>query len=159
MQRDRIQSVNARRLAELAREASVAPRRRAHLLLHQGPDDQVQRLIIMLQPGSYVRPHHHSQQWEMLVLQQGCGDVLMFDEVGILLDRTELSQRAPVVQIPVGLWHGFVVREPDTAVMEIKPGPYRANEFAVWAPEEGDAKAARFVAWVAGAKIGTVWPG
>ena len=62
-------------------------RRRAHLLLHEGPQDQVQRLMIMLQPGSYVRPHHHSQQWEMLVLQQGCGDVLMFDEVGILLDQ------------------------------------------------------------------------
>jgi cupin fold WbuC family metalloprotein len=159
MKPDRIQSVDKRRLAELAREASVAPRRRAHLLLHDGPQDQVQRLMIMLQPGSYVRPHHHSQQWEMLVLQQGCGDVLMFDELGILRDRIELSERAPVAQIPVGLWHGFVVREPDTAVMEIKPGPYRPNEFATWAPQEGDPKGTRYVAWAAGANVGTTWPG
>jgi cupin fold WbuC family metalloprotein len=157
MQPDRIQSLDERRLTELARESALAPRRRAHLLLHDGPHDQVQRLIIMLQPGSYVRPHHHSEQWEMLVLQQGCGDVLMFDEAGCLRDRIELSQRAPIVQIPVGLRHGFVVREPDTMVIEIKPGPYRSNEFAAWAPEEGDAKAARFVAWIAGAKLGTAW--
>jgi cupin fold WbuC family metalloprotein len=159
MQADRIQSLDEGRISELAREAAASRRRRAHLLLHDGPQDQVQRLLIMLQPGSYVRPHHHSQQWEMLVLQQGCGDVLMFDELGILRDRIELSRHAPVVQIPIGLWHGFVVREPDTAVMEIKPGPYRPIEFASWAPEEGDVKSARLVAWAAGAQIGTIWPG
>jgi cupin fold WbuC family metalloprotein len=117
----------------------------------------VQRLMIVLQLQTYVRPHHHSQQWEMLVLQQGRGDVLMFDVHGALLDRIELSQRAPVVQIPVGLWHGFVVLEPDTTVMEVKPGPYRPNEFAAWAPEEGDAEAARLVEWLTHAKPGTAW--
>jgi cupin fold WbuC family metalloprotein len=153
----RIESVDERRISELAREALAAPRRRAHLLLHDGPHDPVQRLMIVLQTHAYVRPHHHSEQWEMLVLQQGRGDVLMFDAHGALLDRIELSQRAPVVQIPVGLWHGFVVLEPDTTVMEVKPGPYRPNEFAAWAPEEGDAKGGRFVEWVTHAKPGTAW--
>jgi cupin fold WbuC family metalloprotein len=66
----RIQVVDHKQIEELASQAKALPRKRAHLLLHHGPADPVQRLMIVLQPNSYVRPHHHSQQWEMLVLQQ-----------------------------------------------------------------------------------------
>jgi hypothetical protein len=62
-----------------------------------------------------------------------------------------------VVQIPIGVWHGFVVLEPNTAVLEIKPGPYLPNEFADWAPEEGDATATGFVKWTMNAAPGERW--
>jgi hypothetical protein len=55
---------------------------------------------------------------------------------------------------PDGVWHGFVVLEPNTAVLEIKPGPYVAKEFADWAPKEGDLNAGRFVEWATNAAIG-----
>jgi dTDP-4-dehydrorhamnose 3,5-epimerase-like enzyme len=41
-----------------------------------------------------------------------------------------MNAGAPIAQIPIGAWHGFVVLEPNTTVMEIKSGPYRPNEFA-----------------------------
>ena len=129
----RIELLDESQISDLASEAETAPRRRTHLLLHSGPQDQVQRLMIVLQPGSYIRPHHHSQQWELLVLLQGRGNLLSFDGSGCLADRVELSRSAQVAQIPAGVWHGFVVLENDTAVLEIKPGPYRSNEFANWA--------------------------
>ena len=132
-------------VAGMALEAAKNDRKRVHLLLHSGHDDQVQRLLIVMQPGTYVRPHHHSQQWEMLVLLRGCGELLKFSEDGALVGRIELSADAPVVEIPVGAWHDFVVREPDTAVLEVKPGPYRANEFADWAPPEGDPRVPEFM--------------
>jgi cupin fold WbuC family metalloprotein len=147
------QLVDHHAIMDLARKAADSPRKRAHLLLHAGHDDQVQRLLIVLQPGSYVRPHLHSQQWEMLVALQGRGQLLIFGEAGHLLDRVEMSSASPVVQIPIGAWHGFLVLEPDTAVMEIKPGPYRPNEFAEWAPPEGDAKVAAFLEWLASAEL------
>lgn len=121
----------------LAKEAKASPRRRAHLLLHSGHDDQVQRLLIALQPGTYVRPHHHSEQWEMLVLLRGRGRLLSFNEDGRVLSRLEMNKASPIAQISICIWHGFVVLERDTVVMEIKPGPYRPNEFAEWAPAEG----------------------
>jgi cupin fold WbuC family metalloprotein len=121
----------------LAMEAKASPRRRAHLLLHSGHDDQVQRLLIALQPGTYVRPHHHSEQWEMLVLLRGGGRLLSFNEEGRVLSQLEMNKASPIAQIPIGVWHGFVVLKRDTLVMEIKPGPYRGNEFAEWAPAEG----------------------
>jgi cupin fold WbuC family metalloprotein len=152
-----VQAIGAHVIAELGRQAVAAERRRAHLLLHSGHDDQVQRLLIVLQPGSYVRPHHHSEQWEMLVLLQGRGRVLHFSETGRLLGYAEMSSAAPIAQIPIGSWHGFVVMEPVTAVMEIKPGPYRANEFAPWSPAEGDPDVPRCLEWLEQADIGKSW--
>jgi cupin fold WbuC family metalloprotein len=146
-------------IAELARQAEESPRKRSHLLLHSGPDDQVQRLVIVLQPGSYVRPHHHSEQWEVLVLLQGRGQVLEFSEAGQLVSRTDMSTTAPIAQISRGTWHGFLVLEPATAVMEIKPGPYRPNEFAEWAAPEGDPGVPRLLEWIATADLGEAWCG
>jgi cupin fold WbuC family metalloprotein len=144
-------------LQSLLDQAARAPRGRSHLLLHDGPDDQVQRLLIAAKPGTYVRPHRHSEQWEMLVLQSGCADILIFNEAGELLSRSRLDRTTPIVQIGMSEWHGCVVHEPDTVVMEVKPGPYRPNEFADWAPEEGHESAAHFVQWVSGAKVGKTW--
>src|SRR5262245_19976157 len=152
-----VEIVDHRQIAELATRARTVPRKRAHLLLHEGPAVPVQRLIIVLQPKTYVRPHHHSRQWEMLVLQQGRGNLLIFGGDGRLMDRIELSPRSSVVQSTIGVWHGFVVLEPNTAVLEIKPGPYLPTEFADWAPEEGDASASRFVEWAANAALGERW--
>ena len=108
MQRGQIHVIGERQIASMAREAAGSLRKRVHLLLHDGPHDQVQRLLVVLQPGSYVRPHHHSEQWEMLVLQQGRGLLLNFSADGHLLARDEMSIAAPVAQIPMGVWHGFI---------------------------------------------------
>jgi cupin fold WbuC family metalloprotein len=153
----RIQVIDGHRIKELALQAKAVPRKRAHLLLHDGPADLVQRLMIVLQPNSYVRPHRHSRQWEMLVLQQGRGALLIFDGEARLVDRIQLSPTASVVQIPIAMWHGFVVLERNTTVLEIKPGPYIPNEFADWAPKEGAANAGRFVKWATNASVGAKW--
>jgi cupin fold WbuC family metalloprotein len=142
---DQIQVVDRSILAEMANEATRSARKRVHLLLHEGHGDQVQRLIIVTQPGTYVRPHHHPEQWEMLVLLQGRGDLLRFEANGKILSRMKMSASTPVAQIPSGAWHGFWVAEPATAIMEVKPGPYRPSEFAEWAPPEGDARVSEFL--------------
>jgi cupin fold WbuC family metalloprotein len=147
---DGFHSISREIIAGMAREAAHNQRKRVHLLLHAGHDDQVQRLLIVMQPGAYVRPHHHSLQWEMLVLLKGRGELLKFREDGALVGRIEMSAEVPVVEIPVGAWHGFVVREADTAVLEVKPGPYRPNEFADWAPPEGDLRVPEFMRSIVG---------
>ena len=152
-----MQPVTATQIAALLAEAENSPRRRAHLLLHAGHHDEVQRLLIALWPKTYVRPHQHSQQWEMLALQRGGADVLAFAPDGTLTARHRLDPAAPVIQIPVGTWHAAVALQPGTIVMEIKPGRYRANEFADWAPEENTPAAADLVAWLERAPVGARW--
>jgi hypothetical protein len=50
-----------------------------------------------------------------------------------------------------------VALAPETLVLEIKPGPYRPNEFASWGPAEGEPASSRFVHWAAGARVGSKW--
>ena len=152
-----LQLVGAAQFSDLTRQAAAASRKRSHLLLHAGRDDQVQRLIIAAQPGTYVRPHQHGSQWEMLILQSGCMDIVTFDAAGTVLSRITLSRTSPIVQIPRLVWHTSVVREPDTIIVEIKPGPYAPNKFAGWAPEEGSERAGPFLRWVASAGSGHRW--
>jgi cupin fold WbuC family metalloprotein len=144
-----IQAVGAEDIADLSGKAEAAERKRAHLLLHGGHHDQVQRLAIMLAHGTYVRPHHHSEQWEMLALLRGRCDVLQFSPQGKLVHRIEMSAACPIVQIPIGTWHGLYVCESNTMLLEIKPGPYRPNEFAGWAPAEGDPAVPQYLAGLA----------
>jgi len=152
-----LQLVGAAQFSELTSQAAAAPRKRSHLLLHAGPDDQVQKLIIAAQPGTYVRPQQHGAQWEMLVLQSGCMDIVTFDADATVLSRMTLDRAAPIVQIPLTVWHTSVAREPDTIVLEIKPGPYAPNRFAEWAPEEGGERAGPFLRWVTSAESGQRW--
>jgi cupin fold WbuC family metalloprotein len=142
---DEFQIVSFSTLDQMVRDATRSERKRVHLLLHESHDDQVQRLIIVTQPGTYVRPHRHPEQWELLILLQGSGDLLRFDANGRITSRAAMSAQAPVAQIPVGLWHGFWVAEAGTAIMEVKPGPYRPSDFAEWAPPEGDGRVAAFM--------------
>ncbi len=143
-------------LEELFRQARASSRLRSHRLLHSGHDDPVQRLVIALCRGTYLRPHMHSAQWEMLTLLHGAADVLFFTPDGRCTERFTLATgRTTILQIPVGQVHSLVVLEDDTALLELKPGPYRPNEFMDWAPAEGAAAAAPFVAWMETASAGS----
>jgi cupin fold WbuC family metalloprotein len=159
MQPDRPMLIDNARLAQLAQDAAAAARRRSHILLHADHQDQVQRLLIGLEPDSYVRPHMHSVQWEMIVLLRGRLDLLIFDPQAQLVQRLGLAAASPVAQIPPATWHSGVALQPQTLVLEVKPGPYRPNEFAEWAPPEGDTAAAAFVGWAVQARAGSRWPG
>ena len=151
------QLVGSEQLAPLLQAATASTRKRSHLLLHADQQDQVQRLLIALEPESYVRPHVHGEQWEMIVLLRGQFDFLIFDPQAELVQRLAMSVASPVVQIPHGTWHSGVALAPETLVLEIKPGPYRPNEFAPWAPEEGEPTSRAFVHWAASARVGSKW--
>ena len=124
LQPGQLAPVDADRLTAMCQEASASPRRRAHILLHADHRDQVQRLLIAVEPDSSVRAHRHSEQWEMLVLLQGQLDVLSLSDEGQVRQRVELTPASPVVHIPMGLPHCAVARASGTVVMEVKPGPY-----------------------------------
>jgi len=124
-------------LEALVQQAKATPRRRSHRLLHASHADPVQRLLIAAAPGTYVRPHFHSLQWEILVALKGQGRLLEFGREATVSRVTELSpEGVNLVQLPPGVVHSFVVTGDCAVVMEIKPGSYRPSQFAPWAPEE-----------------------
>ena len=59
---ERPQRIDRRQLEDMLEKAAASARRRSHILLHADHQDQVQRLLIGLEPDSYVRRHVHSEQ-------------------------------------------------------------------------------------------------
>ncbi len=153
-------------LDSLVTKAEAAPRKRAHHNLHPELNDPVQRLCIAMEPGTYVRPHRHSdpETWEVLVILRGSLALNIFDEKGRVLERTVLKAGGPVtaVEFPLNTWHAPASLEPGTVVFEVKQGPYRPiaeKHLAAWAPQEGEKDAERFLEWFRSAKVGDLPPG
>jgi cupin fold WbuC family metalloprotein len=88
---------------------------------------------------------------------QGAFDLLIFDDAGVITGKVRLGKLGDALgfEIPALTWHGWLPVEDDGVFFEVKQGPYdpvSGTTFAPWAPPEGDAAAAAFLArlWSAG---------
>ncbi len=144
--------IDSDRIDALVADAKTAPRRRVHLNLHADPAEPINRLVIALEPDTYVRPHRHCDKFEVFVLIAGRCRLLTFDDVGTVERQVEMGEGAArVAEFPPGCWHSLVVLDAGTVVMEIKPGPYvptAGADFAAWAPPEGGDEAAACRDWL-----------
>lgn len=146
----------------LRADAEASPRRRAHLNLHADPAEPVNRLVIALEPDSYVRPHRHTDKFELFVLISGRCRLLVFAESGKVDRRVDLGGEDPrIAEFPAGAWHSLVALAAGTVVLEVKPGPYSPTstvDFAAWAPPEGGVEAAACREWMrTEAVVGAQW--
>lgn len=150
----------------LCSQADEVPRRRAHHLIHDSRAESVQRMLIALQPGTYLRPHRHLDppKWELLLVLKGAAAWLEFDDEGHVTDRLEAGahKRSKGLESPEGTWHSVVCLAPDTILFECKPGPFApvaTSDFAPWAPPEGAPESADYVRWMLRANPGDRFPG
>ncbi len=138
-------------LLDATSEAAKAnPRLRMNYNIHDDLDDPINRLINAMEPGTYVCPHRHTDppKTEACVVLRGSLDVLIFDDEGNVLQRETLNPGKGVygIDIPAGIWHGLIIREPGTVVYEVKTGPYTPvpeTDLAPWAPTVDDAEGIR----------------
>jgi cupin fold WbuC family metalloprotein len=134
-------------LKETLAKAAASLRLRANLNVHPTLDDPVQRMLNVFQPGTYVRAHRHEpDRFELFLALSGKAAVLTFDDAGRVLETAVLEPGATwAVELPGDVWHTVVSLAEDTALFEVKPGPYRPlddKDYASWAPPEGSAEAA-----------------
>ena len=140
-------------LVAAAIEASrESPRKRIILPFHSKNDDPLQRMLNVLQPGSYIQPHRHLSppKAEPIVVLRGAVRVVTFDEEGRIERRIDLRAGSAAVgaDIRAGVFHTFFALEQDTVLFEVKAGPYEAlrdKDFASWAPGEGTPEAAEYL--------------
>ncbi|MFP5258657.1 MAG: WbuC family cupin fold metalloprotein [Acidobacteriota bacterium] len=147
---DRFAVVDAALLAQKARDAQANPRRRDMHRLHTADGDNPQRMVNMFEPGSYVRPHRHlspAKSESFVLLTGSLGHVVFADDGSFGWEDCVLLSRESgtlAVDVRPGVWHAMFALVPDTAVFEVKPGPYESvndKDFAPFAPPEGDAAA------------------
>ena len=114
-------------LDQLTAEAKASPRLRMNLDLRNSADDQSQRMLNAIEPGSPLPIHRHRSSSETVVCLRGRLVEEFFDELErICTDRIELSPNGPVValNIPIGQWHTVKALESGTVILEMKNGAY-----------------------------------
>lgn len=137
--------------------AAHSPRLRAHRNFHPELSDPVQRLAIAMEPGTYVRPHHHPHTFELLLPLSGRFVVLNFDEQGTVTHRAVPGETCTVLEMEAGTWHAVLSLDNGGVIFEVKQGAYQPvaeEDYAPWSPAEGDAGTAELMAWYAIAQVG-----
>ena len=112
---------------ELTAQAKESPRLRMNRDLRNSPDDQSQRMLNALEPGTPLPIHRHRKSSETVVCLRGRLVEEFYDAKNrTCTDSIELSPNGPVValNIPIGQWHTVRVLESGTVIMEVKDGPY-----------------------------------
>lgn len=114
-------------LDDLTIKAKVSPRLRMNMDLRNSGEDQSQRMLNAIEPGSPLPIHRHQKTSETVVCLRGRLVEEFYDE----LERTcteaiELSPNGPVVaiNIPAGQWHTVRALESGTVIIEMKNGAY-----------------------------------
>ncbi|MGD2033592.1 MAG: WbuC family cupin fold metalloprotein [Bacteroidales bacterium] len=145
-------NITEKELDTLSEKAEKSPRKRSNLNYHEQMDDRLQRMIHAMHKGTYVQPHKHENpdKREAFIILRGRIAVVEFDEAGNVLDHIILDRNDGHygVEIPARTWHCLIALENNSAVYEIKDGPYSPSDdknFAVWAPKEGDTGCARYL--------------
>lgn len=148
-------------IAELEEKAAQSPRQRTHYNFHNSPDAAVQRLIVQLKRGTYIRPHRHIdlEKWEMALVLSGEVDMMLFNDDGTVKDRFRLAPAGKNIglELPPQAWHSYVPVSDQVTFFEVKEGPYdpaRMSQFAPWAPAEADPGVSDYLRWMTAAAVG-----
>ncbi|TAK90763.1 MAG: cupin fold metalloprotein, WbuC family [Burkholderiaceae bacterium] len=142
-------------LDRLGEQARQSPRLRAHLNLHDRADAPCHRLLVAIEPGSYVAPHRHVEhdKAESFVVIRGSLGLIVFTEHGQIhsAHRLDACGTCLGVHIPCNTFHTIFALTSGTVFFESKAGPYAPigeADFAPWAPREGaEACAAQLAQW------------
>ena len=120
-----IMEINKEFLGKLFEQAVVNPRLRQNLDLRTSANDNSQRMLNALLPGTVVPIHRHPQSNENVLLLCGKLVEIIYDENGNEIERIHLD---PTVGnygcvVPKGAWHTVEVLEP-SVIYEAKDGKY-----------------------------------
>lgn len=107
---------------QLLEQAKVNPRLRQAMDLRTTSEDQSQRLLNALLPGTQVPIHRHPATAETAVILYGHIDEIYYDNDGNETSRHTLNI-GDGLQIPVGQFHTVEVHEP-SILLEVKDGAY-----------------------------------
>lgn len=116
-------------LDELTAKAKESPRLRMNMDLRNSENDQSQRMLNAIEPGSDMPIHRHLHTSETVVCLRGCLVEEFYDELErICTESIELRPNGPnvAVNVPAGQWHRVWAKESGTVLLESKNG--------VWEP-------------------------
>lgn len=114
-------------LDELTAKAKASPRLRMNLDLRNSADDQSQRMLNAIEPGSPMPIHRHRHTSETVVCLRGKLVWEYYDGQNyVCTESIEVSPNGPVValNVPTGQWHTVRALESGSVILEMKNGAY-----------------------------------
>ena len=111
-------------LDELTDKAKANPRLRLGLDLRNTPEDQSQRMLNALEPGTVMPIHRHKNTSETCVCIRGHFEEYFYDDQGNLTDTIDMVPGGVVLNIEAGQWHSLKCLKSGTVLFEAKDGPY-----------------------------------
>ena len=111
-------------LKKLTESAKASERLRCNLDLRNGPEDNSQRMLNALEPGTVMPIHRHKGSSETNICVRGHFEEYFYDENGNLTDTIDMVPGGVVLNIEKGQWHSLKCLESGTILFEAKDGPY-----------------------------------
>ena len=115
-------------LDELTAKAKASERLRANMDLRNSAEDQSQRMLNALEPGTVLPIHRHKGTSETCICIRGHFEEYFYDENGNLTETVNMLPGGIVLNIEKGQWHSLKCLESGTVLLEVKDGPYAPLE-------------------------------
>lgn len=123
-------------LNDLTEKAKANPRLRFNLDLRNSAEDQSQRMLNALEPGTIMPIHRHKGSSETCVCVRGHFEEYFYDTEGRLTETVDMVPGGTVLNIEKGQWHSLRCLESGTILLEAKDGTYHPlDEDEIWNPE------------------------
>lgn len=111
-------------LDKLTEEAKANPRLRQSFDLRNSAEDESQRMLNAIEPGSNMPIHRHRNTSETVVCLRGHFEECYYDDKGNLTEIIDMVPGGDVVNVPIGQWHNLKSLEQGTVLLSCKDGPY-----------------------------------
>ena len=113
-------------LDSLTIQAKASPRLRMNMDLRDSAEDQSQRMMNALEPGTVLPNHRHRKTSETVAILRGRAVQYLYDDNGFETDSVllEAGGEVPAMQVEMGQWHRLEALESGTVIVEFKNGAY-----------------------------------
>ena len=112
-------------LDSLTAQAKASPRLRMNYDLRNSAEDQSQRMLNAIEPGSIMPIHRHMKSSETVVCIRGHYEDYLYDDSGNLIETVDMVPGGVMLNVPAGQWHSLKSLESGTVLFECKDGAYR----------------------------------
>ena len=115
-------------LDDLTAQAKANPRLRQAYDLRTTLEDNSQRILNAMEPGTILPIHRHRGTTETVAVLRGALRQNFYDETGKLVESFVVEAGSDVMgfSVEVGRWHNSESLESGTVILECKDGKYEA---------------------------------
>jgi len=119
-------TINSELLDDLTARAKENPRLRQSFDLRTTPEDQSQRMLNALEPGTVLPIHRHRDSSEVVVILRGRLRQNFYDDRGVLTESFTVAPGTDNIgySVETGRWHNCESLESGTVILEAKNGAW-----------------------------------